>query len=219
MSENPNRRTAKCPFCSKLIVHEHGKPPTFCEHCYHHLPSEIRAQLDPAHAVPRSSPQQSQASADVATIDNPSLTPFGESRSPFSQRYIDLYRAARLLVGLGTTVKTVGLAAAGIILAFWFIVGVFALSQPERSSSFGGSATASAAQVVTFFICVVIGAVFGVLIGGVSFLLGVLISAQGQLLMTHADSAVYASPFLSDEERAAAMSLPYTPPAVAAAAG
>jgi hypothetical protein len=140
-----------------------------------------------------------------------------KSPSPFVNRYLDLYRAARLLVGLGITVKIVGVVAAIVIFLFWFIVGAAAASQTPSSSPFGPSpATQSAAQTVTFFVCVVIGAVFGALVGGLFFLLGVLISAQGQLLMAHADSAVHTSPFLSNEERAAAMSLPYVAPATAA---
>ena len=43
------------------------------------------------------------------------------------------------------------------------------------------------------------------------------ISAQGQILFAQADCAVHTSPFLSDEERAKAMSLRYTQPAAAAA--
>jgi hypothetical protein len=70
----------------------------------------------------------------------------------------------------------------------------------------------STAQTATFFVCILIGAVFGALVGGLFFLLGVLISAQGQLLKAHADSAVHTSPFLNNEERAIAMSLPYVAP-------
>lgn len=134
-----------------------------------------------------------------------------KSRSAFVKRYLDLYRAARLLIALGSTVKTIGIVAAIIIFVFWFIVGILAVSQTQPSSPFGPSPTTqSAAQTVTVFVCIIIGAVFGALVGGLFFLLGVLISAQGQLLMAQADCAVHTSPFLSGEERAAAMSLPYT---------
>ena len=141
------------------------------------------------------------------------------SRSPFVRRYLDLYRAAKLLVGLGTSIKGIGIVAAIIIFLFWLIVGFVALLQTPSSSPFGPSpATESAGQTVAFFVCVVIGTVFGALVGGLFFLLGVLISAQGQLLKAHADSAVHTSPFLSDEERATAMSLPYAAPVPAAVA-
>src|SRR5438445_7687825 len=55
------------------------------------------------------------------------------SRSPFVRRYLDLYRAAKLLVGLGTTVKGVGIVAAIIIFLFWFIVGIAAASESSSS--------------------------------------------------------------------------------------
>ena len=125
--------------------------------------------------------------------------------SAFVRRYEDLYRAAKVMTGLGETVKVVGLVAAAIIFIVWFLVAVGA------SQGFGG--------VVAFFMCLVIGGAFGALVGGLFFLLGVLISAQGQLLMSHADAAVHTSPFLSDQQRAAAMSLPFTAPATTAAAG
>jgi hypothetical protein len=143
-----------------------------------------------------------------------------QSRGAFVKRYLDLYRAARLLVTLGASVKTVGIVVGAIIFLFWLIVGFFVLSQTQPSSPFGPSPTAqSTAQTVTFLICLVIGTVFGALVGGLFFLLGVVISALGQLLMTQADSAVHTSPFLTHEERAAAMSLPYTTEAAAASAG
>src|ERR1044072_2868622 len=125
------------------------------------------------------------------------------SNATFVNRYRDLYRAASLLRGLGATVKTIGIVVAIVILFFWFIVGITTASETS-SSQFTGA--------VGFFVCMIIGVVFGALVGGLFFLLGILISAQGQLLMAHADSAVHTSPFLSDVERAAAMSLPYAAP-------
>jgi hypothetical protein len=109
---------------------------------------------------------------------------------------------------------------AAIIFLFWFIVALaMASGSSSPSGPFGPSPTESVFGVVGFFVCLMIAIAFGALVGGLFFLLGVLIGAQGQLLLTHADSAVYASPFLSNEERAAAMSLPYTAPPAAVAAG
>jgi len=62
---------------------------------------------------------------------------------------------------------------------------------------------------IAFYVCLVIGVMAGGLTTGIFFLQGVLISAQGQLLKAQADGAVHSSPFLTDEERTAAMSLPY----------
>jgi hypothetical protein len=123
------------------------------------------------------------------------------------KRYVDLYRAARVMTGLGATVKIIGMVLGGLIFMFWFIVGIVAASPSQSSSPFGPS-PGSVFGVVGFFFSMMAGLAFGALVGGLFFLLGVLISAQGQLLMATADSAVCASPFLSDQERAAAMSLP-----------
>ena len=115
-----------------------------------------------------------------------------ESRRQFVKRYVDLYRAARLLVGLGNTVKVVGISAgAGILLLFTF-VGMVAATQ-------SGAA---------FFVMFVVGAVSGVMVGGIIFLLGILISAQGQILLAQADAAVHTSPFMTETEKLSAMSLP-----------
>jgi hypothetical protein len=136
----------------------------------------------------------------------------GAGRSPSHtgviKRYLDLYRTARLLIGLGTTVKTVGVVLGAIVFIFWLVIGFLALSQTQPSSPFGPSPAAqSSIQTASFFVCLVIGTVFGALVGGLFFLLGVLISAQGELLTAHADSAVHTSPFLSNDQKAIAMSL------------
>lgn len=137
----------------------------------------------------------------------------GATVNPVVNRYIDLYRRAYVMIGLGTTVKTVGIVVAAVIFFFWFIVGIAVASETSNSPF----TAQSSAGTVSFFVSTIIGAIFGALVGGLFSLLGILISAQGQLLMAHADSAVHTSPFLSDKERAAAMSLPYTAPTTAGA--
>jgi hypothetical protein len=229
-----------CPFCSKNLVVGSGQ--THCHHCHKELPANIRALLKSAFAQSDTTLRckfcgnEISATAtecgrcgggtayglaveDEVTPTVAASPPSKRTSSPALKRYLDLYRAARLLNGLGTTVKIVGIVVAVVIFVFWFILGI-ASAQGRSSGPFGPDpATQSAAQAVAFFICVAIGVVFGALIGGLFFLMGVLISAQGQLLMAHADSAVHTSPFLTDEERATAMSLPYTAPVAAAGVG
>jgi hypothetical protein len=129
-------------------------------------------------------------------------------RSPFVKRYVDLYRTARLLNGLGTFVKVLAFIFGFIIFLFWLIVGFGAVALPQQNSPFGVSPPASSLPLA-FYVCLVIGAMAGGLTTGIFFLQGVLLSAQGQLLKAQADGAVHSSPFLTDEERATAMSLPY----------
>ena len=49
---------------------------------------------------------------------------------------------------------------------------------------------------------------FGIFCGGVLYVWGVVISGQAQMQLAALDSAIYASPFLTDAERAQIMSLP-----------
>ncbi len=161
-----------------------------------------------ASASPSANPSFPFPQHDTATSTDSSSSAL-HSDGTFVNRYRDLYRAARLLTGLGTTVKTIGIIVAAVIFLFWFIVGIATVSADTSNSPF---AAQSSSGVVGFFVCTIIGVIFGALVGGLFFLFGILISAQGQLLMAHADSAVHTSPFLSDKERAAAMSLPYTAP-------
>jgi hypothetical protein len=180
-----------CPNCSNPI----DSTTRFCPYC--------------------NAPVEDYVAASRSGIDTTAATVDATGRSTIVTRYVDLYRTARTMTGLGTTVKTIGLVAAAVIFLFWFIVGIAAASETSNAPF----AAKSSAGTAGFFVSTIIGVIFAALVGGLFFLLGVLISAQGQLLMAGADSAVYASPFLTDEERAAAMSLPYTAPVTAAAAG
>jgi len=115
-----------------------------------------------------------------------SATPSAEIRK-LQDRYTDGYRVARTIVGLGRLVKLLGK-----ILAVLFPVVGIAVSLQTRIYGFGP-------------------AILGVLFGGVSwlgfFVLGVLISSQGQILKALLDAAVNTSTFLTNEHRARIMSL------------
>lgn len=99
-------------------------------------------------------------------------------------RYSDGYKAAKAIVGFGNLVKTLGIVA-GVIIA------LIALSLSERLSGI-------------FFVA---GALFGVLVWLGLFVSGIVICAQGQLLLATLDSAVNTSPFLDNSQRALVMSL------------
>jgi hypothetical protein len=98
-------------------------------------------------------------------------------------RYSDGYKAAKAIVGFGSLVKILG-AVAGIVVA----VGALIASSESGLVFFGG-------------------AVFGVLVWLGLFVCGVMICAQGQLLLATLDSAVNNSPFLNNLQRASIMSL------------
>jgi hypothetical protein len=98
-------------------------------------------------------------------------------------RYQDGYRVAKVINGFGETCKAVGMSLGGLI-------------------ALGSIIAASGSSLV-----VVIGLVFGSIVGFVGWAIGVLISAQGQIVKATLDTAVNSSPFLSNEERAKIMSL------------
>ncbi|MEK6285266.1 MAG: hypothetical protein AABO57_05955 [Acidobacteriota bacterium] len=115
-------------------------------------------------------------------VADPSATkrPIDELRSPVVNRYQDAYRVGAGLVGLGTIIKVVGLVLAGII-----VVGSLSISALTE-----------------------VGIVLAAIVGGLFWVFGVIVAAQGQVLQAPLDNAVASSRFLTDTERADAMGLP-----------
>ena len=109
-----------------------------------------------------------------------------QSNSRMVNRYQDAYRVGTALVALGNAIKAIGALLAVVILG-----GSFTLS----SGSLGSSA-------------VMIGVVMAAISGGVLWVGGVLVSAQGQILRATLDNAVSNSPFMTERERLDAMGLP-----------
>jgi hypothetical protein len=107
------------------------------------------------------------------------------SSSPVVNRYRDAYRVGAALVGLGNAIKFVGAILGGII---------FLVSLSSKNLLGGG------AVVLGIFIAVIVGILF--------WIGGVIVAAQGQILLATVDTAVASSHFLTDTERAQAMGLP-----------
>jgi uncharacterized membrane protein YvbJ len=110
-----------------------------------------------------------------------------------STRYQDGYRHAMVLVGLGTTIKIVGLVVGGLIA-----LGGFSLS--GNSGGFGGMGGFNESLLIASVIA-------GVIMAGLFFVVGVLVSSQGQVLRATLGSAVNNSPLLSNPDRIAIMGL------------
>ncbi|HYH85494.1 MAG TPA: hypothetical protein VEX60_08425 [Pyrinomonadaceae bacterium] len=106
-------------------------------------------------------------------------------------RYADAYRTARATVLIGNLIKVFG-----VLLGLLVGGGLFALAATQ-GRIVGGTG------VIGFFA--------GLLVGGsifaFFFVLGVVVSAQGQLIKATLDGAVNSSPFLTNDQRAEAMSL------------
>lgn len=107
-------------------------------------------------------------------------------------RYADAYRAARAIIVVGTLIK-----ALGVLFGLLVGIGLFVLAAGLEGRMLGGM------SAVGFFV--------GLLLGGGTFafffVMGVVVSAQGQIIKATLDGAVSCSPFLTNAERAEAMSL------------
>ena len=98
-----------------------------------------------------------------------------------TRRYEDGYLDAKAITGFGAVIKTIAFLIAGAIA-----VGGLALKDGSIILASLISATA---------------------IGTLTYFLGVVIAAQGQILRATLDSAVNSSPFLQDEQKARVMRL------------
>jgi hypothetical protein len=104
--------------------------------------------------------------------------------SALSGRYRDGYRQARFISGFGQFVKIVGAGLGALVV----VAGV-------ASSSDGALGTRIA----------IASAIGRGVVALVFFVAGVIIAAQGQLLLASLDTAVNSSPILTDDQRARIM--------------
>ena len=100
-----------------------------------------------------------------------------------TKRYKDAYAVGRVTVAFGKTIKGIGIGVAGLM-------ALIAIGILQSSSTIGMGAL-----------------VFALVVGGLFYILGVLISASGQVLEATLDTAVNSSPFLNNSHRADIMSL------------
>jgi hypothetical protein len=129
---------------------------------------------------------------DSEFVTDPSLS----SRiSALMKRYRDAYIVARVTNGFGGMIKTTGIVIVVLLVLIGFMI---------ISSMRGPMDTASIIEVVA----VVFGIIIGIITGAWFYIIGVLVSAQGQILKASLDSAVNSSPFLTNEHKAKIMSLP-----------
>lgn len=132
-------------------------------------------------------PETFAATLPKLAVSRRERDPQAEGRQPWSlmRRYTDAYMVARTISGAGETIKVVGFAVAACIA----LAGCAAASQVGTSFGF-----------VAFF--------FGAAVAVPFYVLGILVSAQGQMLKATLDTAVNSSPLLSQDEVRQIMSLP-----------
>ena len=105
-------------------------------------------------------------------------------KSSVTSRYTDAYRVARTVTAFGATVKIIAIIMGGVLA----LAGCLVASQSGRMFACAG---------------IVVAAVVSIPI----YILGVLVSAQGQTLKATLDTAVYSSPLLTKDEMRQIMSL------------
>lgn len=111
-----------------------------------------------------------------------------------SSRYIDAYRVASFVGGVGNFFKIVGIVLAAVIgIGTLVVVGQSRNEQQQIAILIAGAAIAG-------------------FMGALLFLLGVLVASIGQIQKATLDSAVNSSPFLSNQHRIRIMSLPVSIP-------
>jgi hypothetical protein len=106
-------------------------------------------------------------------------------------RYRDGYLHARTIDGFGGVVKIVALVIGGLLAFGGFV------SCASSANSFGGFGEVAGIMIM----------LAGLLVGGIGYILGVLVQSAGQSMKAHFDCAVNGSHFLNDDQRAQAMSM------------
>ena len=109
------------------------------------------------------------------------------------RRYQDSYTVARTANAFGNLAKLIGFGSAAVIGFIGLLLTFIAV----------GSYRDFGVAFVVFLIALVIGAV----VGAIFYVFGIVLSALGQNLMAVLDAAVYASPFMTQEQKAQAMNL------------
>ena len=122
---------------------------------------------------------QGETARDTSRPDSQAPPRFRSEIAALTVRYRDAYAVASTILGFGGVVKAIGVLLAGIIV----------LASLAVSNEFGGGRAVLGGLLVGFWV------------GGSLYLLGVLTSAQGQILQATLDTAVNTSPLLEIEHR------------------
>ncbi len=120
--------------------------------------------------------------------------------SVLMRRYTDAYIVAKVMVGIGNTIKTVGFILAALIFLGAFIFASFASQQ--RGIGAGDISSG------VFLVSLIIGGINAFVVGFIFYVIGVIVSANGQVLKATLDNTVGNSSFLTDDQKAKIMSLP-----------
>lgn len=125
--------------------------------------------------------------------------------SKIVKRYTDAYRYAQVFVWAGMLVKMVAVVVGFLILAAGAAVASNVGPLQNTFFRMSGGVPPPFAEYIVFAGLLVV--LVGVAIGALIWFFGTIIAAQGQFLRASVDACVNTSPFLTDAQRAQAMSL------------
>lgn len=137
------------------------------------------------------------AASETLTTNLPQAA--GRRATTLLGRYTDAYLVAKLTIGIGSTIKAVGFILATLIFLGAALFGNFASGQRGIGSDVSGG---------VFYVSLFIGGISAVITYSIFYVIGVIVSSNGQVLKATLDNAVGNSPFLTDDLKAKIMSLP-----------
>lgn len=117
------------------------------------------------------------------------------------KRYWSAYLVARTTTGIGRVTKIFAFVSGITVAVIGLYVGQQGYGFPNPIFQYGELIVGAK------LIFQVGGLVVGVVVMIPLYILGVLVAARGQMLKASLDEAVHTSPFLTDDQRAAVMSL------------
>jgi hypothetical protein len=117
------------------------------------------------------------------------------------KRYWNAYLVARTTAGIGGAIKVFAFLSGITVAVIGLYLGQQRYGSPNPIFQYR-ELTVGPNHIFQFG-----GLVAGVVVVIPLYILGVLVAARGQMLKASLDEAVHTSPFLTDEQRAAVMSL------------
>jgi hypothetical protein len=202
-----------CPFCAEVIQDE----ATICHFCKRNLQQERSDPIAAGYAKPikvitcprcGSVSPESKERCDCGFEFKRGVVEMDSTQDKHPEsvkqivalrtRYTDAYRVARTIVAFANIIKGVGLLVGALIAIYGLYPLLAILARDPRLPEAIQSLSLTS---IVFIVC-------GCLVGLLSYLMGVLVSAQGQILLATLDSAVNTSPLLDNSHRAGIMSLP-----------
>jgi len=152
-----------------------------CSNCFNPIDSKTKFCPYCDAAVEETLPE-STGGTTVATVS--------KQLTALTKRYRDAYLVSTVTDGFGKLIKAIGILVAGVLV----LVGILLVAQGRA-----GDANFALGIVTT---------TLGVISGLWFYMVGVLVSANAQVLKASLDGAVNTSPFLTNDDRAKIMSLP-----------